>query len=147
MFSGEGFEVTVTSSHQGATLSTKVLLTTPKPAELSLEEIAQNTPHRIWLKRAESDVVQLKQVGSHEWSGTVPIYIFVERGAERRRLPGVAMLSGQLTPDGASGELRVEITYAPPGDTALPAPGSIIEAAGKDLYRVGVSAVVPIKKK
>lgn len=147
ILSGEGFEITVTSNPQGNTLSTKVLLTTPKPAELSLEEIANNTPHRIWLKRAESDVVQLKQVGANEWSGSAPTYIFVERGAERRRLPGVAMISGQVAADGSASELRVEITYTPPGDTALPAPGSIIEAAGKDLYRVSVSAVVPVKKK
>jgi hypothetical protein len=146
-FSGEGFEITVTSSQMGATLSTKVLLTTPKPAEPSLEEIAQNAPLRIWLKRAESDVVQLKQVGTNEWSGTVPTYIFVERGAEGRRLPGTAMISGKLTPDGASGEISVEITYSPPGDTALPAPGSIIEAVGKDMYRVSVSGVVSVKRK
>jgi hypothetical protein len=131
----------------GATLSTKVLLTTPKPAEPSLEEIAQNAHLRIWLKRAESDVVQLKQVGTNEWSGTVPTYIFVERGAEGRRLPGTAMISGKLTPDGASGEISVEITYSPPGDTALPAPGSIIEAVGKDMYRVSVSGVVSVKRK
>ena len=146
-FAGPGFDISVSASPQGTTLASKVLVTTPQPAELTLEEIANNTPAKMWLKRAESDVIQLKQVGASEWSGSVPTYIFVERGVERRRLPGLAMLTAHLNPDGKTGEFRVEVSYSPPGDTALPSPGNIIEASGKDLFRVSVSAVVPVKKR
>ena len=136
----ERFEVSLSLSLQKNAATTKVTFTTPKPAELSLEEIANNASPRIWLKRAESDVVTLKQLSATQWSGSVPTYIFVERGEERRRLPGFTMVSVTVSPDGASAKITTDLSYVPNGDTALPAPGNVIEGVGKDLFRVAISA-------
>ncbi len=141
------------------TITTRFVLTTPKPPELTNEEIAQGTLPRIWLKRVESDAAVLRASGSNdsgsndsgskdpglkEWSGSVPTYVFVERGVERRRLPALTLVSISVSGDGSTGEANIDISYAPPGDTTLPAQGAMIEAAEKDGYRIAATATVKL---
>jgi hypothetical protein len=134
-----------TAVRNAPTITTRFVLTTPKPPELTLEEIGQGALPHIWLKRVESDAVVLRASGENEWSGSVPTYTFVERGVERRRLPALTLVSLSVNDEGTMGEAKIDISYSPPGDTALPAQGALIEATEKKGYRLAVAATVPLK--
>jgi len=141
------YSLTFSANQNGDKITAKMVVTTPQPPELTLEEIGRAEKPHIWLRKGESDVVTLQRSGEHQWIANAPIYFFIERGAERRRLPGSAMMSLTMNSDGATGDVTIEASYSALGDTILPPQGLIVDANSEDRYRVMVSAKLPVARK
>jgi hypothetical protein len=97
------------------------------------------------MRRAESDVVSMLPVKPGVWNVTVPEYIFVEQGKDRRRLAGTASITVTVT-DKSEARAQVELTYTPPGDDTLPTPPTIIEHTPNGAYRVSLTATTVLNK-
>src|SRR5207253_2345453 len=98
-------------------------------------------------RRGESDELILKPSAPNTWTGTIPTYVFVERGADRKRLPATGIVSVSLADAVAGPQAQIEISYAPPGDTNLPPAGTLIEATDGGTYRVHLSGSVKLAQK
>ena len=121
-----GENVADTSSIKGAIAtdfevvkSISIEITTPQPPPLTPEEIVQNLPERIWLKRIEIESLNFQSGTDGQLTGKGQAKVYIEQGFNRNRIVGEVVAT--LTPkdDRKAAEINVRVASLP-GTESVP---------------------------
>jgi hypothetical protein len=130
----------------GERVTGRISFSTPKPPELTAEQVGRGEAALPWLKKAETDEVLLSPKGEGTWGATVPMYVYVERGNDRRRVLATADITVALSTGKDTGAVKFKAAYSPVGDTDTIPEGAFITPVSNITYRIGFATEFELKK-
>lgn len=110
-YDNRSLDVDFTLSDDSKSITAAFRFETPKPEELSKEQVGRKEKQIPWVRKIDVDKTTFELSATGAFEGQAPARIYLEDAGETQRFVGTAKISGSINPEKDSSTAEVRINY------------------------------------